>query len=132
VLKPKSSQSSGCIHIDKKKKAENFKQTLSACRKTDGNYFQGQENGDDGGIPKQGTPITSEMYCVQSRRNMYSAGHSESKASGAVHRRDNALTSTAARTRALLEQFNWELCDNTPYSPDLTRSDYNLFTCLKN
>jgi hypothetical protein len=40
---------------------------------------------------------------------------------------DNALphTSTAARTRALLEHFNWELFDHLLYSPDLAPSDYH-------
>jgi transposase len=39
---------------------------------------------------------------------------------------------TAAHTRALLEHFNWELFDRTPYSPDLVPSDCHLFTYLKN
>jgi hypothetical protein len=39
---------------------------------------------------------------------------------------------TAARNRALLEHFNWVLLDQPPYIPDLTPSDYNLFTYLKN
>jgi hypothetical protein len=47
---------------------------------------------------------------------------------------DNARPhrSTAARTRVLLEHFNWELFDHHPYSPYLAPSDYNLFTYLKN
>jgi transposase len=49
-----------------------------------------------------------------------------------VHLHDNALPHTAASTRALLEHFNWELFDHTPYSPDLASSDYYLFTYLKN
>jgi hypothetical protein len=36
-------------------------------------------------------------------------------------------TNTAARTRALLEHFNWESFDNPSYSPDLVPSDYHLF-----
>jgi hypothetical protein len=40
----------------------------------------------------------------------------------------NAHPHTAAHTQALLEHFSWELFDYTPYSPDLTLSDYNLFT----
>jgi hypothetical protein len=40
--------------------------------------------------------------------------------------------STAARTRALLGHFNWELFDHLPYSPNLALSDYHLFTYLKN
>jgi hypothetical protein len=34
----------------------------------------------------------------------------------------------AARTRALLEHFNWELCDQPPYSPVLGLSECHLFT----
>jgi transposase len=51
---------------------------------------------------------------------------------GVVLLHDNARPRTAARTRALLEQSNWELFDNPPHSPDPTPSDYHLFTCLKN
>jgi histone-lysine N-methyltransferase SETMAR len=40
--------------------------------------------------------------------------------------------STAARTRVLLEQFNWELFDRPPYTPDLAPSNCHLFTYLKN
>jgi histone-lysine N-methyltransferase SETMAR len=52
--------------------------------------------------------------------------------SGVVLLHDNDPLHTAAGTRALLEQFNWELSDHHPYSPDLASSDYHLFTCLKN
>jgi transposase len=41
-------------------------------------------------------------------------------------------TNTGTRTQALLEHFNWELFDHPPYSPDLTPSNYHLFTYLKN
>jgi hypothetical protein len=44
----------------------------------------------------------------------------------------NACLHTAARTRALGEHFNWELFHHSPYSPDLTSSDYHLFTYVKN
>jgi transposase len=44
---------------------------------------------------------------------------------------DNALPHTAARTRALLEHFNWGLFDHPPCSPDFSPSDYHLFTYLK-
>jgi transposase len=46
---------------------------------------------------------------------------------------DNARphTSTAARTRALLKHFSWELFDHPLYSPHLSPSDYHLFTYLK-
>jgi transposase len=48
--------------------------------------------------------------------------------SGVVILHDNVHPHTAARTRALLEHFNWELFDHPPYSPDLAPSDYHLFT----
>jgi hypothetical protein len=50
--------------------------------------------------------------------------------SGAMLAHDNARPYTAARTRELLEHFNWELFDHPHISP----SDYHLFTCtyLKN
>jgi histone-lysine N-methyltransferase SETMAR len=44
---------------------------------------------------------------------------------------DNARKHTVARTRALLEDFNWELSDHPPYSPDLAPSDYRLFLYVK-
>jgi hypothetical protein len=38
---------------------------------------------------------------------------------------------TAARTRALLQHFNWKLFDHPPYNPDLTLSNYHLFIYLE-
>jgi hypothetical protein len=35
---------------------------------------------------------------------------------------DNMRLHTTARTRALLEYFNWELFDHPPYNPDLSPS----------
>jgi transposase len=52
--------------------------------------------------------------------------------SGVVLLHDHARPHRAARTRALLEHFNWELLDHPAYSPDLAPSDYHLFTHLKN
>jgi hypothetical protein len=47
---------------------------------------------------------------------------------GVVLPRENVCLHAAARTRSLLEHFNWELFDHPPYCPDFTSSDYNLFT----
>jgi histone-lysine N-methyltransferase SETMAR len=52
--------------------------------------------------------------------------------SGVVFLHDNAHPHTIVRTRALLNNFNWELFDRPPYSLDLAPSDYHLFTYLKN
>jgi transposase len=51
---------------------------------------------------------------------------------GVVLPHDNARAHRATRTRALLEQFNWELFDHTPYCPDLAPNDYHPFTYIKN
>jgi hypothetical protein len=52
--------------------------------------------------------------------------------SGVVPLHDNARPHTAARIRAPLEHFSWELFDDPSYSPNLAPSDYHLFTYLKN
>jgi transposase len=52
--------------------------------------------------------------------------------SGVVLLHDNARPHTAARIRALLQHFNWELSDHPPYSHDLAPSDYHQFTYMKN
>jgi hypothetical protein len=44
----------------------------------------------------------------------------------------NARPHTGARTRALLDHFNWEMYDHPPYSPDPAPSYYHLLTYLKN
>jgi hypothetical protein len=45
---------------------------------------------------------------------------------------DSMHPHTVARARALRERFNWELFGHPSHSPDLTLSDYHLFTYLKN
>jgi histone-lysine N-methyltransferase SETMAR len=44
---------------------------------------------------------------------------------------DNEPPHTGARIRALLEHFNWEFFDHSPYSPELALSDCHLFTYQK-
>jgi hypothetical protein len=51
--------------------------------------------------------------------------------SGIVPLHGDAHPHTAARTRALLEIFNWELFDHHPHILDLTPTNYHLFTYLK-
>jgi transposase len=78
---------------------------------------------------QQGTTVMSQVYCKTLqvlRRVMGMLTY------GVVLLHGNVHPHTAARTRALLEHFNWELFDYPPYSHDLSPSDYHLFTCLKN
>jgi histone-lysine N-methyltransferase SETMAR len=81
-----------------------------------------------------GTTVTSEVYCetlkelsrtIQKRRHGMLT-------SGVVLFRENRRPHTAARTRALLGHFSWELFDRPSYSPGLAPSDYHLFTYLEN
>jgi hypothetical protein len=52
--------------------------------------------------------------------------------SGVMLLHDSACPHTAAHTQALREHFNLELFVHSLYSPDLTPSDYRLFTYLMN
>jgi hypothetical protein len=86
---------------------------------------------------QQGTVITSKVWCEtlkEQHRAIQNKRHGILTSSSlVVLLHDNVLlhTSTADRTQALLEHFNWELFDHSPYSPDLTPNDYHLFTYLK-
>jgi hypothetical protein len=51
--------------------------------------------------------------------------------SGVVLLHETALPHTDARTRALLEHFNWELFDHPRYSPYVASSYYRLLIYLK-
>jgi transposase len=52
--------------------------------------------------------------------------------SGVVLLHETAIPHTDARTRAVLEHFNWELFDHPRYSPDIAPSYYRLLIYLKN
>jgi hypothetical protein len=52
--------------------------------------------------------------------------------SGVVSLHDDVCPHTAACTRALLEDFNWDLFGHFPYIPELIPRDCHLFTYLKN
>jgi hypothetical protein len=51
--------------------------------------------------------------------------------SGVMLLHDNLQPDTAAHTQALLQHFKWVLLHHASYSPDLTPSNYHLFTYLK-
>jgi transposase len=83
---------------------------------------------------QQGTTITSEVYCeiLMKMRKAILNKRSRMLTFGVVLLYDIARPHTAARTRELLDNFNWELFDHPPYSPDLAPSDCHLFTYLQN
>jgi hypothetical protein len=65
---------------------------------------------------QQRATITSEVYC-EILKNCVSPLRNKTRVvltSGVVLLHDNVQPHTAARTRALLEHFNWDLCDHPP------------------
>jgi histone-lysine N-methyltransferase SETMAR len=120
-----------CTHSPNKQKK--FKQALPSKKQMTSVFW------DRGGVlimefMQQGTTITSEVYC-KTLKILHRAIQNKIRGmltSGTVLLHDNACSHTAAHTQVLLEHFNWELFDQPPFSPDLTPSDYYLFTYLKN
>ncbi|GFW04016.1 histone-lysine N-methyltransferase SETMAR [Trichonephila clavipes] len=51
--------------------------------------------------------------------------------SGVVLLHDNARPNTPVRTREVLRKFKWDVFQHPPYSPNITPSDYHLFTAMK-
>jgi transposase len=133
MLKPKSSQGSGCIHVHQTRRNSLNKRYLPA-RKLMASVFWETKRALVVEFMEQGTTITSEVYRKTVKKT--AQGHSEQKKSGMLtsgvvllHR--NVRPHTVARTRALLKRFNWELFDHPPYSPDLAPSDYHLKNWLE-
>jgi hypothetical protein len=83
---------------------------------------------------QKGTTITPKVYfeTLNKLRRTIQNIRRGMLTSGVVLLHGNARPHTAARTRALLKHFNWQLFDHLPYSPDLTPRDYHMFTYLKN
>jgi transposase len=105
----------------------------NVCQKDYGSCFMERKGMRMVAFMQQGTTM-SEVYC-KTLEQLHRAIQSKWRGMpilGVVLLQDNARPHTAACTRALLEHFNWELFDHPPYSPDLTPSNYHLFTYLKN
>jgi hypothetical protein len=106
------------MHTHSTKKPKKFKQKLSVRMLMAADFW------DKNGVltvefMQQGTTITSEVYWEALKKLR---GAIQNKRQGmltpcVVLLHDNVLPHTAARTRALLEHFNWELFDHPPYSP---------------
>jgi transposase len=110
------------------------KVTTNVCQKADGSCFLGEvrcseceihATSDDNNVRNVLENTKKLRRAIQNKRR-------GKLTSGVVLLRANVLPHTAARTRALLEHFSWELFDHPPYSPDVAQSDYHLFTYLKN
>jgi histone-lysine N-methyltransferase SETMAR len=118
------------MHTHSPNKPKKFKQTLLN-RKMMATVFWDRK-----GIfcsRHQGPLIMSEVYCetLNKLRRSIQNKRRGMLTKGVVLLHDNARPHTAARTKALLQQFNWEIFKHPPYSPDLAPSDYHLFTKMK-
>jgi hypothetical protein len=83
---------------------------------------------------QRGTAVMSQVYCEthQKFRTAIQNKRRGMLTPGVVHLHDNTRPRTAVRNRELLEHFNRELFDHSPYRPDLSPSYYYLITYLKN
>ncbi|KAJ4436716.1 hypothetical protein ANN_16848 [Periplaneta americana] len=70
-----------------------------------------------------GVRLGCGMAIQNKRRSMLS--------SGVIFLHDNTRLHTACHTATKLQEFNWEVLDHPPYSPDLAPSNYNLFIHMK-
>jgi hypothetical protein len=116
MLTQKSSQSSRCTHIHKTSRKSLYKRL----QQTAGNSFLEQKRSADGGMyaPRDHDNVTSVL-----RNNKRFCKAIDNKrfgmlTTGEMLLHDNARlnTHTAARTRVLLEHFNWELFDHPQLS----------------
>jgi hypothetical protein len=121
--------------VDAHKQAENFMQTLYSARKLMAAVFWDRKGVLMVEFMQQETTITPQVYCKTLKRTAYRVIQNKRHGmltSGVVLLPYDARPHTAARTRALLEQFIWELFDHPPYSLDLAPNHCHLFTYLKN
>ena len=78
------------------------------------------------------TTIDAKLYCqrLEKVKAALQVNHLERQNIWLLH--DSARPKTAKVTRQNLEELEWEILLNSPYSPDPTPSDYHLFRPLRN
>ena len=81
------------------------------------------------------TDINSVLYCEQLDRLRQAIEKKRPELinrKGVVFHHDNARPHTSLMTRQKLSELGWEVLMYSPYSPDITPSDYHLFRSLQN
>lgn len=80
-----------------------------------------------------GTTINSERYCetLKKLRRAIQNRRRGRLTKGVRLHHDNARPHVSRNTKALIEQFGWEIVEQAAYSPDLAPSDFHLFPKLK-
>ncbi|GFW90411.1 mariner Mos1 transposase [Trichonephila clavipes] len=81
----------------------------------------------------QGTTFNSGAYfpTLQKLRRALQNKRQDMLSKGVLLLHGNARLHTSRTTLDLIESFGWEVLNPTPYSPDLTSSDFHLFPHLK-
>jgi hypothetical protein len=117
------------MHTYSPNKPKMLKQTLSA-RKLMITVFWDRKGELMVEFMQQGATIMSEVYYETLKKNCLGPAMQNRRCgmltSTVVLLHDNAHLHTAARTRILVEHFNWDLFDHPPYSSDLDLSSYHL------
>lgn len=81
----------------------------------------------------RGQTINAHVYCetIKKLRRAIQNKRRGLLSKGVVFFHDNARPHTANVTKELLQEFDWDVFDHPPYSPDLAPSDFHLFLHLK-
>ena len=82
-----------------------------------------------------GQTINSILYCEQLERLRQAMERKRPELinrKGVVFHHDNARPHTSLMTRQKLRELGWEVLMGSPYSPDITPTDYHLFRSLQN
>ena len=85
-------------------------------------------------LPRNQT-IDSNVYCRQLMKldkEIKEKRPELATRKGVIFHQDNARLHTSLVTCKKLLELGWEVMAHPPYSPDLARSDYNLFRSLQN
>ncbi len=77
------------------------------------------------------TTINVERYCETLLRKAIKRKRLGLLMEGVILLHDNARPRSANITRALLQQFQWDVFRHPPYSPNLTPSNFALFPALQ-
>lgn len=125
-------QSQQWMHTHSPNKPKKFKQTFNN-RKVMATVFWDEKGVLLVEFMQPGTKINAAVYCETLRRLRRAIQNKRRGmlTSGIVLIHDNARPHSAAATQRLLQQFQWDIFDHPPYSPDLAPSDFHLFPDLK-
>jgi histone-lysine N-methyltransferase SETMAR len=115
-------QSKQWMHTHSPNKPKKFKQTLSN-RKIMATVFWDRKGILLTEFMAPGPTITSEVYCetLHKLRRSIQNKRCGMLTKGVILLHDNARPHTAARTKALLQQFNWEIFEHPPLTARMWR-----------